>query len=104
MTLPITDFIIQRLLEFDSSFDVGSGVATTGLLIEPLSVVLQPIADELTVVQATQSVLTILQSADPDSFPEDIVDAIASNVFVERDLGSIGSTVERLRCVEPQAC
>ncbi len=58
MTLPVTDFIVQRLLEFDPTFDVGSGVATTGLLIEPLSVVLQPIVDELSVVQATQSVLT----------------------------------------------
>ena len=102
MTLPVTDLIVQRLLEFDATFDVGSGVATTGLLIEPLSVILQPIVDELTVVQATQSVLTILESSNPDSFPEDIVDAIASNVFVERDPGSIGSTVERLRFFEPQ--
>ncbi len=103
MTLPVSDFIAQRLLEFDSSFDVGSGVATTGLLIEPLSIILQPIVDELTVVQATQSVLAILEASDPDSFPEDIVDAIASNVFVDRDVGSIGSTVERLRFFEPQA-
>jgi hypothetical protein len=103
MTLPVTDFIVQRLLEFDPTFDVGSGVATTGLLIEPLSVVLQPIVDELTVVQATQSVLTILEAANPDSFAEDIVDAIASNVFVERDPGNIGSTVQRLRFFAPQA-
>lgn len=103
MALPVTDFIVQRLLEFDATFDVGSGVATTGLMIEPLSVVLQPIVDELTVVQATQSVLTILDAADPDSFPEDIVDAIASNVFVERDDGNAGSTVQRLRYFEPTA-
>src|SRR5579859_2390665 len=103
MSLPISDFILQRLLEFDPSFDVGSGVATTGLLVEPLSIILQPIVDELTVVQATQSVLTILEAADPDAFPEDIVDSIASNVFVERDPGSIGSTVQRLRFFEPQA-
>lgn len=103
MALPITDFIVQRLLEFDPTFDVGSGVATTGLLIEPLSVVLQPIVDELSVVQATQSVLTILDSSDPDSFPEDIVDAIASNVFVERDAGQVGSAVQRLRFFEPQS-
>jgi hypothetical protein len=103
MTLPITDFIVQKLLEFDPSYDVGSGSPTTGLLIEPLSIILQPIIDELAAVQATKSVLTILESSDPDGFPEDIVDALASNVFVERQLGDIGSDVERMRFFSPQA-
>lgn len=102
MALPIKDFIIQQLLEFDPNFDVGSGVPTTSLLIDPLSVILQPIVDELTVVQASQSILTILESSDPDAFPEDIVDGLASNAFVERNPGSIGSDVERIRFFEPQ--
>ena len=102
MALPIKDFIIQQLLEFDPNFDVGSGVPTTSLLIDPLSVILQPIVDELTVVQASQSILTILESSDPDAFPEDIVDGLASNVFVDRNPGSIGSDVERIRFFEPQ--
>ena len=103
MSLPITAFIVQRLLEFDPTFDVGSGVATSGLMIEPLSVVLQPVVDELTVVQATQSILTILESAAPDLFPEDVVDAIASNFIVSRRPGQIGSTTQRMRFFEPQA-
>ncbi|MBW2691024.1 MAG: hypothetical protein JRE57_00140 [Deltaproteobacteria bacterium] len=103
MALPVREFIIQRLLEYDPSFDVGSGVPTTSLFIDPLSVVLQPVVDELTVVQATQSILTILESSDPNSFPEDIVDGLASNALVERNPGSIGSDVERIRFFEPQA-
>jgi hypothetical protein len=102
MALPIKDFIIQQLLEYDPNFDVGAGVPTTGLLIEPLSIILQPVIDELTVVQASQSILTILESTDPDSFPEDIVDGLASNAFVDRNPGSIGSDVERIRFFEPQ--
>ena len=102
MALPIKDFIIQQLLEFDPNFDVGSGVPTTSLLIDPLSIILQPIVDELTVAQASQSILTILESSDPDAFPEDIVDGLASNAFVERNPGSIGSDVERIRFFEPQ--
>ena len=102
MALPVKDFIIQRLLEFDSSFDTGAGVPTTGLMIEPLSVILQPVIDELTVVQASSSILTILDSSDPDSFPEDIVDGLASNAFVDRNPGSIGSDVMRIRFFEPQ--
>lgn len=103
MALPIKDFIIQQLLEYDPAFDVGNGVPTTGLLIDPLSIILQPIADELTVLQASQSILTILDSEDPDAFPEDIVDGLASNAFVERNAGSIGSDVMRIRFFEPQA-
>lgn len=103
MTLPVTDFIVQRLLEYDSSFDVGAGVPTTGLLIEPLSVILQPIVDEISLIQSSQSVLTILESSSPDLFPEDIVDGLASNVFIERNPGSIGSDVIRLRYFSPSA-
>jgi hypothetical protein len=102
MTIPVKDFIIQRLLEFDSTFDTGAGVPTTGLLIEPLSVILQPVVDELSLIQQSSSILTILESSDPDSFPEDIVDGLASNAFVERNPGNIGSDVMRIRFFEPQ--
>lgn len=102
MALPVRDFIIQRLLEYDPNFDVGSGVPTTGLMIDPLSVILQPVIDELTVVQASQSILAILETSDPDAFPEDIVDGLASNVYIERNPGSIGSDVVRIRFFEPQ--
>lgn len=103
MTLPITSFILERLLEYDPGFDTGAGVATTGLLVEPLAVILQPVANEISAIQASGSILTILESNDPDGYPEDIVDAIASNAFVERMSGQIGSTVERIRFFEPQA-
>lgn len=103
MTLPVRDFIIQRLLEYDPSFDVGAGVPTTSLLVDPLSIILQPVVDELTVIQATQSILAILESDDPDGFPEDIVDGLASNAFVERNVGAIGSDVVRVRFFQPQA-
>lgn len=102
MALPVRDFIVQRLLEYDPTYDVGSGVPTTSLMIDPQSVILQPVIDELTVVQASSSILTILESSDPDTFPEDIVDGLASNAFVERIPGAIGSDVERLRFFQPQ--
>lgn len=101
MTLPVTDFIVQRLLEYDPNFDVGAGVPTTGLMIEPLSIIFQPVIDEVSLLQASQSVLTILESSDPDAFPEDIVDGLASNVFIERNPGGIGSDVIRIRFFEP---
>ena len=102
MALPVRDFIIQRLLEFDPRFDVGAGVPTTSLLIDPLTIILQPIVNELGVIQTSQSILSILETDDPDSFPEDIVDGLASNVFVERNPGRIGSDVQRIRFFEPE--
>ena len=102
MTLPVQDLIVQQLLEFDPTFDVGGGVATTSLLIEPLSVILQPIVNELAGVQRNQSILTILETDDPDAFPEDIVDGLASNVHVERKLGEIATTTQRIRFFHPQ--
>jgi hypothetical protein len=101
MALPVRSFVIQRLLEFDPNFDVGSGVPTTGLMVDPLSIILQPVVDELSVAQASQSILTILESSDPDNFPEDIVDGLASNAFVERNPGFIGSDVQRIRFFSP---
>jgi hypothetical protein len=102
MALPIRDFVVQRLLEFDPNFDVGAGVPTTSLLIDPLSIILQPIIDELGVIQLSQSILSILETDDPDAFPEDIVDGLASNAFVDRNPGSIGSDVIRIRFFAPQ--
>jgi hypothetical protein len=102
MALPVRDFIIQRLLEYDPSFDVGAGVPTTSLLIDPLTIILQPVIDELGVVQLSQSILSILETDDPDIFPEDIVDGLASNAFVERNPGSLGSDVQRIRFFQPE--
>jgi len=102
MALPVRDFIIQRLLEYDPSFDVGAGVPTTSLLIDPLTVILQPVIDELSVVQLSQSILSILETDNPDVFPEDIVDGLASNAFVERNPGSLGSDIQRIRFFQPE--
>jgi len=102
VTFPVEDLIIQQLLEFDPTFDVGGGVATTGLMIEPLSIILQPIVNELIALQDNQSILTILEQDDPDDFPEDIVDGLASNAFVDRILGEIATTTQRVRFFEPQ--
>jgi len=103
MALPVRDFVIQRLLEYDPSFDVGAGVPTTSLLIDPLTIILQPVIDELGVIQLSQSILSILETEDPDVFPEDIVDGLASNAFVERNPGSLGSDVQRIRYFQPES-
>lgn len=102
MPLPVRDFIKQRLLEFDPTFDTGDGVATTTLLIDPLSLILQPVRDEVDQVKANQSIKTIEESADPDLFPEDVVDGLASNFVVTRKDGAQSQVTVRIRFFEPQ--
>lgn len=102
MALPVVDFIVERLLEFDSTFDTGGGIATTALMINPLAIILQPLRDELDEIQANQSILSVLESDSPDDFDEDIVDALASNVFIERKEGNISSGTVRIRFFSPQ--
>ena len=103
MALPITDFIVERLLEYDSTFDTGGGIATTQLMINPLAIIFQPVRDELDAIQVSQTILSILESDDPDAFDEDIVDALASNVFVERHTGGKASGTVRVRYFSPQS-
>jgi len=102
MPLPVKDFIKQRLLEFDPTFDVGDGIATTTLLIDPLTVILQPLRDEIDQVKLNQSILSILAQPEPDLFPEDIVDAIASNFIVTRKPGAQSQVTVRIRFFDPQ--
>lgn len=103
MALEVTDFIVERLLEYDSTFDTGGGIVTTELMVKPLSVVLQPLRDEIDEVKQNQSILTVLEEDDPDSFDEDVVDALASNVFIERSEGSKATGTVRVRYFSPQA-
>lgn len=103
MALEVTDFIIERLLEYDSTFDTGGGIVTTELMIKPLSVVLQPLRDEIDEVKQSQSILTVLEDDDPDGFDEDVVDALASNVFIERSEGGKATGTVRVRYFSPQA-
>lgn len=102
MALPIADFIAERLHEYDPTFDTGGGIATTALMIDPLSIIMQPLRDEVDAIKLDQSIKTILESEDPDAFDQDIVDALASNVFLERKQGSIASGSVRVRFFSPQ--
>lgn len=101
MAFEVTDFIIERLLEYDSTFDTGGGIATTELMIKPLSVILQPLRDEIDEVKQNQSILTVLEDDDPDNFDEDVVDALASNVFIERVQGNKATGTVRVRYFSP---
>jgi hypothetical protein len=102
MALSVTDFVVERLLEFDPTFDTGGGIATTALMINPLSVILQPLRDELDEIQANQSILSVLESDSPDDFDEEIVDALASNVIIDRNTGSVSSGTVRIRFFSAQ--
>lgn len=103
MTISVKNFIIERLLEYDSSYDVGGGIATTKLMINPLSVILQPLRDELDEIKTTQTIMLVLDSVTPNSIDEDVVDALVSNVLIERKDGDKATGSVRVRFFSPQA-
>lgn len=102
MPLPVRDFIKQRLLEYDPTFDTGDGMFFTSFVIDPLSTILQPLQDEIDQVKANQSIMTILESASPDLFPTDVVDGIGSNFILPRLQGSTATVTVQISFFEAQ--
>lgn len=99
--LPISEFIQERLSEYDSTFEVREGTAFYELFIKPMQYILQPLRDEADDVQEGQSFLRILSTDDPDAYDEETVDDLASNIFVDRIEGGFSSGVARVFYATP---
>jgi len=99
--LPISEFLQQRLEEYDPDFEVRAGTAFYDLFFKPLQYIVQPLRDEADDIQEAQSFLRILNTADPDAFNEEAVDALASNLFVPRIEGGKSSGVARIFYASP---
>jgi hypothetical protein len=94
--LPITEFLQDRLKEYDPNFEVRKGSAFDTLIFKPLSLIMQPLRDELDHVFIGQSLRRILQTERPDEFSEESVDDLVSNVYVYRYEGSKAGGVARV--------
>lgn len=99
--LPISDFLTQRLKEYDPKFEVRKGTGFAQLFFNPLQFMIQPLVDEADQLTIAQSLLRILQQPDPDAFSEEAVDALVSNFFVTRAPGSVSSGVARVYYANP---
>jgi hypothetical protein len=94
--LPIADFLRARLTEYDPKFDVRPGTGFESLFFKPLQFLLQPFADEANTLEIAQSFRRILLQDDPNAFSEEAVDALASNLFVDRVPGNKSGGVGRV--------
>lgn len=94
--LPVADFLTKRLKEYDPNFEVRKGTGFYQLFFNPMQFITQPIIDEAVELTVAQSFLRILQQPNPDSFPEEAVDSLASNFFVERIAGGASAGVARV--------
>lgn len=103
MTLPILDFLTERMQEYDSSYEHRPGTAFSELFMEPLSIIVQPLRDEANTIQTNQSLRRILDEENPDEYFEDSVDYAVENFFVYRRQGANASTIVRVFYREPQA-
>lgn len=101
MELPVIDFIRSRLDEADSTLDSRPGSAYYDLYIKPQQTMLQPIMDQLELNRISQSIRQILLLDDPDSFDEEAVDDLISNLYVTRDGGALSTTTVRVYYTSP---
>lgn len=96
MTLPIIDFLTERMQEFDPSYEYRKGTAFSDLFIQPLALIVQPLRDEMTESFTNQSLKRILDSEDPNSYSETAVDELIENYFVYRRSGSKSGGIVRV--------
>lgn len=93
--LPIAQFLRDRLVEYDSTFELRKGTGFENLFFKPMQFIVQPLRDEANDLFVAQSFRRILQQDDPDAFDEDSVDALANNLFVTRRGGGFSSGVAK---------
>lgn len=103
MALPILDFLVQRMTEYDPSYEHRVGTSFSELFMQPLSLIVQPLRDEATIIQLNQSLKRILELDDPDAYFEDAVDELVANMFVYRREGGLSGTTIRVYYIEPKA-
>jgi hypothetical protein len=99
--LPISEFIVARLKEFDSTFELRPKTAFYDLFVRPQQFMLQPFQDDVSNMKTGTSLRKILSLADPDAYDEDIVDDLCSNVYVTRVTGSGSAGVARIYFISP---
>ena len=103
MALSATQFIIQRLREYDPNRTVAPGTAWYELMVAPLTAILQPIRDDVASLTASQTVLQVIEAVDPNAFSEAVLDAMMSTLLVDRRMGSRGTTTVRIRFFSAEA-
>lgn len=101
--LPIASFLTEKLTEYDPNFELRSGTGFEALFFKPMEFIIQPLRDEANQLFIAQSFRRILQTDDPDSFDTESVDALASNLFVDRRQGGFSGGTGRAYFNEPVA-
>lgn len=96
MSLPIIDFLVKRVQEFDPEYELRIGTAFTEMFIQPQALMVQPIRDEANDIYINQSLKRILELEDPNGYPTDAVDAIVENYYVYRRTGNKSGGIVRI--------
>jgi hypothetical protein len=91
----LTEYIRERIAEFDSEIDTADGTAIADLLVKPITTILQPLVDEIQRISDSQS----LRNA--STMSEDELDALVANLFVSRRTGGFATGIVRIFSVEP---
>ena len=98
--LPTTGFDIEEFIRTNLKelfgLDERQGKAINDLMIKPLKILMEPFIRELDYIRKSQSIVNYEELEDSD------IDALLANIFVERDAGSLASTIIRFTFPEAQ--
>lgn len=103
LELPVLEFIKQRLNEADLTLEVRRGTAYYDMFVKPQQLMLQPLLTAMETSLTAQSVRRIQLTDSPDTFDEDLVDDLTSNLYVPRFAGAFASTTVRVFYAAPVA-
>lgn len=95
--LDIEDFIEERVLESDPTFELREGSAFRDFFIKPLTLILQPLRDDIEVIRTLQSLVNFA------TMSEDELDSLIANIFLSRRSGSSATGTVRAYFAAPQA-
>lgn len=95
--LDIQEYLVEKVKEYDESFELREGSVFVDFFIKPLTIILQPIRNEIETVRFLQSLENFASMSEGD------LDALLANIFVYRRSGTKSTGSVRLFFSTPRS-
>lgn len=99
--LPFREFIIESIKEIFPDKEIEEGSAIFNLLVNPITLITQPLVNEINNTKTNQSLKRILELDNPNEYPKENIDDILSNLHIERRRSKKSKGIARLYFNKP---
>ncbi len=98
---PFRNFIVESIKEIFTGKDIQEGSTIFNLLVNPISLIAQPLVDEINNTRTNQSLKRISDLDNPNDYPKENVDDILSNLYIFRRKSKKAKGIARLYFNKP---